>query len=420
MSVHGQELIDGRAFLDACEAKWLVTLAEFDTDGSYELDGHVSCVTWLVDQCGMARSTAKEKVRVAHELRRRPVVGDAFVNGELTYSKARILTRLVGLDDERDAAFISECGRETADMLERLVRYWNIRNGGDEPEPDPYDKPRVRFEPGFGSANGRIVIEGPNEDLSRLMNIVDAYGSYLFFAEQRRKEAPMEPPVEEAPMEPVLRADNADEPARTVTSITGEVLFGWAEPTRPVDEAPMEPPRSLAQRRYDWVTDLLEEVALVRADQLDPARATVGVTVAYESLVDKMPVGILDTGTLLTGEAVRRVCCDADISRMVTKGASEILDLGRNTKTWNRAQRRAARFRHGNKCAVRGCDRRITQLHHMVFWSNDGHTGIENAIPLCARHHHMVHDLGWTVDWKAVPCSGALNTTWLYSTSVRF
>ena len=54
----------------------------------------------------MGRSTAKEKVRVAFELRQRPVIADAFVDGRLTYSKARALTRLVGLHDGRDAAFV--------------------------------------------------------------------------------------------------------------------------------------------------------------------------------------------------------------------------------------------------------------------------------------------------------------------------
>ena len=86
---------------------------------------------------------------------------------------------------------------------------------------------------------------------------------------------------------------------------------------------------------------------------------------------------------------------------MVVKGASEILDLGRETRTWNRAQRRAIRFGHKNCCAVRGCDRRITEIHHMVFWRNGGKTCLENGVPLCSRHHHMVHDGGWAIEWNA-------------------
>lgn len=391
--MQGQELIEGRAFLDACEAKWLVTLVEFNNACAFEIDGHVSCVAWLVERCGMGRSTAKEKLRTAMELDRRPVIRDAFLDGKLSYSKARALTRLVGLNDGRDQSFVEEFADETVDMLERLVRWWNERNG-DEPKPrDPYDVPRFRFQPGFGGAMGRIIIDGANEDLARIMNVNDSYGSFLFFNARAVDEASVKPRV--------LRADNSDEPAKTIDEALGIDTTNepWDPETVPPASA-SEPPMSLAERRFEWFIDLIEEIALVRRHQLDPQRASVAVTVPYESLFDEKGVAVLDTGSLVTGEAVRRLCCDAEISRMVVDGPSQILDIGRETRTWNRAQRRAARFRHGNQCAVRGCDRRITEIHHLVFWRNGGETCIENAIPLCSRHHHMVHDGGWTIDWN--------------------
>lgn len=392
-TVQGRELIDGRAFIDACEAKWLVTLVDFDQAGLYELDGHTSTVGWLVERCGMGRSTAKEKVRVAHDLLRRPVIGAAFLDGTLTYSKARILTRLAGLDDVRDAEFVAEYAAQTADWLERRVRYWNLCHG-DEPRPrDEFDQARIVFQPGFGGANGRIIIEGPNEDLARIMNVTDAYGTFLYWLSRRdtgEGEAPMEPGAE-APMEPpVLRADDTSEP----------VVMTPAEFVEPRDEAPMEPSQSLSQRRFGWFSDLVEEIALVRSDQLDPDRATVAVTVSYESLIQQSAVGgVTDVGTLLSGDAVRKLACDCGVSRMVTNGVSEILDVGRTTRTWTRAQRRAIRARHGHRCAVKGCGRRITEIHHLTFWENGGITSIDNGIPLCSRHHHMVHDQGWAISW---------------------
>ena len=202
VSVQGQELIAGRAFLDACEAQWLVTLAGFVADNAYELDGHGSAVHWLIERCGMSRSTAKEKVRVAHQLRERPVVAAAFVAGRLTYSKARAFTRLVGVNDDRDAALIAEYAAESADLIERMVRLWNLRNGDpDGREPDPFDQPRVRFHEGFSGANGRIIIDGANEDLKRFMNLIDAYGSFLFHTakKQAEAEASVKPPAASGP-----------------------------------------------------------------------------------------------------------------------------------------------------------------------------------------------------------------------------
>lgn len=413
VSLRGQELIDGRAFLDVCEAKWLVTLAEFDSSGAFELDGHGSTVHWLVERCGMGRSTAAEKLRLSHELRRRPVVAAAFVDGRLTYSKARAFTRLVGVNDERDEALIGAYAAESADLIERMVRWWNLRNGDDDgPEPDAYDVPRIKFHPGFGGANGRIIIEGSNEDLSRMINVIDAYGTFLHFNARSANDAePVDEssvkaedavPVDESSVKTtVLHADDASEPAESITAARGGSAYEATWEPAVVDDRPNEPLLSLNQRRYEWFQDLIEEIALVHDHQLDPDRASVAITVAYEALVSGRvsDVGVLDAGPIITGRRVRQLCCDAGISRMIFKGASEILDTGRKTRTWSKAQRRAIRHRHGNKCAVRGCDRRITEIHHLVFWDNGGLTCIENGIPLCSRHHHMVHDLGWIITW---------------------
>jgi predicted restriction endonuclease len=84
----------------------------------------------------------------------------------------------------------------------------------------------------------------------------------------------------------------------------------------------------------------------------------------------------------------------------VVRGKSEILDFGQEERLFNRAQRRAIRFRHGHVCAVKGCGRRITHIHHVYWYENGGETCIANGVPLCSYHHHLVHDRGWIVDWN--------------------
>jgi hypothetical protein len=34
-------------------------------------------------------------------------------------------------------------------------------------------------------------------------------------------------------------------------------------------------------------------------------------------------------------------------------------------------------------------------IHHIIWWRNGGRTDLHNLIPLCGRHHHLVHDCGW-------------------------
>jgi hypothetical protein len=167
------------------------------------------------------------------------------------------------------------------------------------------------------------------------------------------------------------------------------------------DEGPVEPMRTLAQRRLDALVDLTEEIALANPDKIDPETAAIGVTVAYETLVERAPgTATLASGRIISGEAARRLACDAGVVRIITKGVAEILDVGRKTRTWSYAQRRAIRARHDNCCAFKGCARRITQIHHIIWWENGGVTAIVNGVPLCSAHHRLVHHAGWTVEWN--------------------
>ena len=72
------------------------------------------------------------------------------------------------------------------------------------------------------------------------------------------------------------------------------------------------------------------------------------------------------------------------------------LDLGRSTRLANRAQRRALRALYRG-CGIPGCDVTFDRckIHHIHWWRNDGTTDLANLIPLCHRHHHLVHNAGW-------------------------
>src|SRR5436305_9547336 len=88
------ELLDLNTRLTVLTARWLGVLAEFDRREGWRNDGQLSCVDWLVWRCGMSRKTAYDRVRVAHELKRRPAVRERFESGTLSYSKVRAITRV--------------------------------------------------------------------------------------------------------------------------------------------------------------------------------------------------------------------------------------------------------------------------------------------------------------------------------------
>jgi len=78
------------------------------------------------------------------------------------------------------------------------------------------------------------------------------------------------------------------------------------------------------------------------------------------------------------------------------------LDVGRSQRTATRAQRRALRAVH-RTCAIDGYTTSFDhcEIHHILFWDLAGLTDLANLVPLCLRHHHLVHDMGWRLDLVA-------------------
>ncbi len=74
------------------------------------------------------------------------------------------------------------------------------------------------------------------------------------------------------------------------------------------------------------------------------------------------------------------------------------LNLGRTTRLANRAQRRALRAIYAT-CAIPGCATRFDhcKVHHVKWWRNGGLTDLNNLLPICVRHHTLVHTGGWSL-----------------------
>jgi hypothetical protein len=81
--------------LNAAHYRWLSLIAEFDRRNGWSDGATHSCAHWLNWKCGIDLGAAREKVRVAHALEKLPRISAAMARGELSYSKARALTRVV-------------------------------------------------------------------------------------------------------------------------------------------------------------------------------------------------------------------------------------------------------------------------------------------------------------------------------------
>jgi hypothetical protein len=162
------------------------------------------------------------------------------------------------------------------------------------------------------------------------------------------------------------------------------------EPPDPID-GPI-PPRPLAVRRADAVTKW------VGGDHAP--RGTVYGVVDIETLSGRMPGDLNDARCELLGPcggpvdiaAMERILCDCRVGRVLMRGKSVVLDLGRSTPVVSESQRRALAVRDGG-CTEPGCKAppQWCDAHHVVPWTEGGPTDLDNLQLKCRRHHVAAH-----------------------------
>lgn len=105
------------------------------------------------------------------------------------------------------------------------------------------------------------------------------------------------------------------------------------------------------------------------------------------------------SGIEMAPDAIRRRMCDSVICPTVLDRATgQVLFSGREVRTATRAQRRALRSMYPT-CAFDSCSASFDhcEIHHVVPWRHGGPTDLDNLVPLCHRHHHLVHEGRWQI-----------------------
>ena len=77
----------------------VVLAAQFADSVEWVLDGSPSPAQWLADVADVETCTAREWIRIGHQLQQLPVMGEAFAARRLSYSKVRALTRVAEPDE---------------------------------------------------------------------------------------------------------------------------------------------------------------------------------------------------------------------------------------------------------------------------------------------------------------------------------
>jgi len=346
---------------------------------------------WYADATHTRLEDARADLRLATALDRRwSALGAALREGRVTTAQARVIVRaLEDLPDSVPAELLDQAEALLIEHAERLA---------------PKQLARV----------GRHVLEVVAPEV-----VAEVEGKRLaaLEAEARRRTRLMLRRLGDGTTRVSGRLPDA------VATRFATYLEAYANPRRDAVSTPLGEP---AAPLLDPVPRLpyprrLGEAFRQLLECLDPQRlpvhggdaTTVVVTISLETLMSELGAAdVLGAGTVpadphgdpcagerITAGEARRLACNGRILPAVLGGRSEVLDLGRAQRLFTAAQRRALLLRD-KTCRAVGCDVPGTwaEAHHWLPWLLGGLTDLDNAVLLCAHHHHRVHDADYVAE----------------------
>ncbi len=152
----GDEIAELAAHLHAAIYRLLVLIREFDAREGWH-SGFRTCAHWLSWRTGIDIGASREKVRVARALEHLPLLSEEMRLGELSYSKARALTRVATAENEEELMGFAQ--HATASHVETLVRTWR-RVDRLEEQCQERERHRSRFLTVRPDVDGMYVVRG--------------------------------------------------------------------------------------------------------------------------------------------------------------------------------------------------------------------------------------------------------------------
>ncbi len=334
------ELLEAKEQLDA---EVLRLTGQWDAAGAWAEDGALSARSWLVHRTATTKANASALVRSARLVQQNQRTAKALAAGDISPAHVQIAARAARhvedlYADHEDGILDAAC-MTSPEQFKVVVNHW--RNLAESIiDHEPADR---RFERRY------LHISPVLDRMARIDGYLDAEGAARLVA--------------------TLDAIEPPDPKHGSTA-----------------------PRTLPQRRAD---------ALVRlaVGERSTAPTPLDVIVDLDTLMGRMPSDLTSARCEIVGvgpidrDTAVRLACDATVGRVIMRGASEVLDVGRRHRLVSPAQRRAlnARDRH---CVEPACEvpAEWCDVHHRVHWIDGGTTDLHNLELRCRRHHIHVHE----------------------------
>ncbi len=352
-AARSDQLVELLEVAERLHAQIVRAAGDWDARADWALDGALSPRSWLTHRTPITAVGASKLVGMARLARGHEATGEALRSGDVSCAHVEVLAPMVRQREaeyvRNETALLGAARSVRADDFGVVARHWR------------------------GIAD---------DEMSRL----DARAIY-----ERRNLHVHQSRFGMGVLEGDLDADG--------TKILLEALDHCAPPDA---KGGLVPPRSLAQRRADALVDICSGYLSGNGEGTAPVN--LNVTMDHGTLTGSPPDDPRQVRCELEGfgpiplATAFRLACDCSVTRVLMRGESEVLDLGRSTRLASAAQHKALAIRDRG-CVFPGCDRPPAwcNAHHLVWWEHGGPTDEQNLCLLCRRHHTLCHEGGWGI-----------------------
>ena len=342
--------------ISSTQGHLLTVIAELDRRQAWRAEGATSCGAWLTQRLGVAEGTGRAWTQVAERLWDMPHLAQGLRVGALSFDKVRPAVELA--TPESDASVLRQAQECTVRQLSDLVR--SQRGTNDEQAAARFEFRYLRFN----DARRVITAQLPEDSYAQVRAaITERARQFVSNGETRYDQR---------------RADGLIDICRAIgnngaaTNATDERRSGGG--------GGGGGPAKRTSSRSNFFVVAHTDLSLLQGGS---GRAEI------ERL------------GLLSGEAIRRISCDATVALAVDDAFGHTMFEGRSRRFATEPQRREIQ-RRDRRCRFPGCANNIfTDVHHIVHWIDQGPTDLPNLVTMCDHHHHRVHESKWSVTGNA-------------------
>jgi hypothetical protein len=103
-------------------------------------------------------------------------------------------------------------------------------------------------------------------------------------------------------------------------------------------------------------------------------------------------------GAPIPAEVAQRLACDGNITSVIVDSHGTGLAVGSTSRHATPKQRPALDQQYRD-CAIGDCDMPFDrcEIHHILPWEQGGPTDLANMLPVCSKHHHLIHTQRWRI-----------------------